>query len=76
MPYHFIRIGPFGFGIGDFEWLLPHWIDVERTANEIILTLRVPRHLKKEDIKVEYREGHIRIRLPRKDGEWEPIPIE
>ncbi|MEM1514464.1 MAG: hypothetical protein QXH24_00180 [Candidatus Bathyarchaeia archaeon] len=40
------------------------------------MTLRIPRYLKKEDVKVEYREGHLRIRLPRKGGEWEPIPIE
>lgn len=76
MPCHFIRIGPFGLGIGGLEWLLPWWMDVERTADEIILTLRVPRYLKKEDIKVEFREGRLRIRFPRRGGEWEPIPIE
>lgn len=76
MP-HFIRIGPFGFGIWDLEWLLPYWIDVERTVEEVILTLRVPRDIRKEDIKVEFREGYLRIRFPRRrGGNWEPIPIE
>lgn len=76
MPYHWLRIGPFGLGI-DLEWFLPPWIDIERTADEVILTLRVPRDVKKEEIKVEFREGALRIRLPRKkEGDWEPIPIE
>ncbi|MEM1587204.1 MAG: hypothetical protein QXX99_05420 [Candidatus Bathyarchaeia archaeon] len=77
MPCHFIRFGPFGFGLSIWspEWW-PHWIDVERTVDEVILTLRIPRDLKKEDIKVEFREGQLRIRFPRRDGEWEPIKIE
>lgn len=77
MPCHFFRIGPFGFGIWGFEpWPL-YWVDVERTTEEIILTLRIPREVRKEDIKVEFREGAIRIRLPREKGEgWVPIPIE
>ncbi|MEM0049473.1 MAG: hypothetical protein QW424_05175 [Candidatus Bathyarchaeia archaeon] len=77
MPCHFIRFGPFGFGLSIWgpEWW-PHWIDVERTVDEVILTLRIPRDLKKEDIKVEFREGQLRIRFPRRGGEWEPIKIE
>lgn len=56
---------------------MPSWIDVERTADEVILTLKIPRDIKKEDVKVEYREGWIRVRFPRKrGGAWETIPIE
>jgi HSP20 family molecular chaperone IbpA len=53
------------------------WIDIERTADEIILDLKIPRDIKKEEIKVEYREGWVRIRFPRRrGGAWETIPIE
>lgn len=76
MPHHYIRFGPFGFSIWGPEWWLPYLVDVERTIEEIVLTLRIPRDLKKEDIKVEFREGQLRIRFPRRGGEWEPIPIE
>ncbi|MEM2947872.1 MAG: hypothetical protein QXN96_06540 [Candidatus Bathyarchaeia archaeon] len=61
---------------------MPEWwefglVDVDRTADEIILTFRIPRDVKKEDVKVEFREGQIRIRLPRRrGGSWETIPIE
>jgi HSP20 family molecular chaperone IbpA len=50
-------------------------LDVERTAEEIILTLRIPRDVKKEEIKVEFKEGRVRIRFPRR-GLWEAIPVE
>ena len=78
MPYHrYFRIGPFGFGLGfPVWWEEPYWMDVERTADEIILTLRLPRDLKKEDLKVEYTRGRLRIRYPRRRGDWERIPIE
>ncbi len=75
MPYHYFRLGPFGFGIWGPEWWAPYWVDVEKTTEEIILTLRIPRDVKKEDIKVEFREGYLRIRFPR-GGAWEKIPIE
>jgi hypothetical protein len=32
---------------------MPDWIDIERTADEIILDLKIPRDIKKEEIKVE-----------------------
>jgi len=77
MPYHYFRLGPFGFGVWGPEWWTPYWIDVERTADEVILTLRIPRDIKKEDIKVEFREGRLRIRFPQREGgTWETIPIE
>jgi HSP20 family molecular chaperone IbpA len=79
MPHRYIRLGPFGFGFDIWgpEWWMPSWIDVERTADEVILTLKIPRDIKKEDVKVEYREGWIRVRFPRKrGGTWETIPIE
>jgi len=76
MPYHYFRFGPLGFAFWGPEWWLG-WIDVERTADEVILTLKIPRDVKKEEIKVEYRDGRIRIRFPRRrEGAWEPIPIE
>ena len=50
---------------------------MERTADEVILTLRIPRDIKKEDIKVEFREGRLRIRFPQREGgTWETIPME
>ncbi|MGB9740650.1 MAG: hypothetical protein ACP5IM_05545 [Candidatus Bathyarchaeia archaeon] len=78
MPHywHYFRIGPFGLGFWGPEWWMPGWIDVERTADEIVFTLKVPRDVKKEEVKVEFREGRIRIRIPRKRGTWETIPIE
>jgi len=55
---------------------MPGWLDVERTADEVILTLKIPRDVKKEEVKVGYREGRIRIRiLRRRGGAWETIPI-
>jgi len=52
-------------------------LDVDKTADEVIMTLRIPKDVKKEDIKVEFREGQIRIRFPRRrGGAWETIPIE
>jgi len=66
----------FGFDIWSQEWM-PGWLDVERTADEVILTLKIPRDVKKEEVRVEYREGRIRIRMPRRRGRtWETIPIE
>jgi HSP20 family molecular chaperone IbpA len=79
MPHRYIRLGPFGFGFDIWgpEWWMPSWIDVERTADEVILTLKIPRDIKKEDVKVEYREGWIRVRFPwKRGGAWETIPIE
>lgn len=76
MPHRYFRIGPFGFGF-PLWWEEPgYWVDVERTADEIILTLRIPRAVKKDDIKVEYKEGRLRIRYPRRRGTWERIPVE
>lgn len=73
----FIKVGPVGIGFGPLAfWCLPDWIDVERTADEIVITLRLPKDLKKEEIKVEFREGVLRIRYPRKGRGWEEIPIE
>jgi HSP20 family molecular chaperone IbpA len=51
-------------------------VDVERTADEIVLNLRIPRDVKKEEIKVEYSDGRLRIRYPRRRAGWERIPIE
>ncbi|MEM3618681.1 MAG: hypothetical protein QXK47_06400 [Candidatus Bathyarchaeia archaeon] len=78
MPrYYCFRLGPFGLGLWGPEWWLPGWIDVERTADEVVLTLKIPRDVKKEDLKVEFREGCIRIRFPRRrGGAWETIPVE
>jgi len=79
LPYHrHFRIGPFGFGFGLPVWWEepPYWVDVERTADEMILNLRIPRDVKKEEIKVEYSDGRLRIRYPRRRAEWERIPIE
>lgn len=77
MSHRYFRIGPFGFGFWGPEWWMPSWLDVERTADEIVLTLKIPRDIKKEDVKVEFREGWIRIRFPRRrGGAWEAIPIE
>ncbi|MEM2463847.1 MAG: hypothetical protein QXY07_04110 [Candidatus Bathyarchaeia archaeon] len=77
MPHHYYRFGPFGFGFWMPEWWEFGLVDVDRTADEVILTLRIPRDVKKEDLKVEFREGYIRVRLPRRrGGVWETIPIE
>jgi hypothetical protein len=77
LPHHYFRFGPFGFDIWGPEWWMLGWIDVERTAEEVILTLKIPRDVKKEEVKVEYRNGWIRIRIPRRrGGTWETIPIE
>ena len=77
MPHHYFRFGPFGFDIWGPERWMPGWIDVERTADKVILTLKIPRDIKKEEVKVEYRNEWIRIRIPRRrDGTWETIPIE
>ncbi|KPV63300.1 MAG: hypothetical protein AOA65_1308 [Candidatus Bathyarchaeota archaeon BA1] len=80
MPYRhrWIRVGPLGVRLPELWWEEPppYWVDVERTADEIILTLRVPRDLRKEDVKVEYSEGRLRIRYPRRRGAWEEIPVE
>ena len=75
MPIRYFRIGPFGFGFEPW-WEEPYWIDVDRTANEVILTLKIPKYVRKEDLKVEYREGRLRIRYPRREGGWEEIPVE
>lgn len=77
MPHRYFRIGPFGFDFPFIWWEGPyHWVDVERTADEIILTLKIPRDVKKKDLKVEYKEGRLRIRYPRRRGTWEHIPVE
>ena len=77
MPHHCFRFGPFGFDIWGPVWWMLGWIDVERTADEVILTLKIPRDVKKEEVKVEYRDGWIRIRFPRRrGGKWETIPVE
>lgn len=52
----------------------PYWVDIERTPDEVILTLRIPRDIKKEDIKVEYTEGKLKIRYPRRET-WERILV-
>jgi len=79
MPRHwrYIRVGPFGFGFPELWWEEPRWLDVESTLDEVIITLRLPREIKKEEIKVQYREGKLRIIYPRKkERDWESLPIE
>lgn len=80
MPHHYFRLGPFGFSFWGPEWY-PEWgyglLDVERTADEVILTLGIPKDVKKEEVKVEFKEGRIRVRIPRRPrGTWEEIPLE
>jgi HSP20 family molecular chaperone IbpA len=77
LPHQCFRFGPFDFGFWGSEWWAPSWIDVERTADEVTLTLKIPSDVKKEDVKVEYKDEWIRIRIPRKrGGTWETILIE
>jgi hypothetical protein len=49
LPHHYFRFGPFGFDVWGAEWWMPSWVDVERTADEVILTLKIPRDIKKGD---------------------------
>ncbi len=80
MPFHrCFRFGPFRFGFGfPYIWWEepPYLVNVERTADEIVLNFRLPRDVRKEEVKVEYSDGQLRIRYPRRRGHWERIPLE